>query len=159
MTTNETTAESRQRPYSDEDLRAEATRQHRNLIEDPDYIGVGEQMMDAEVESLLPPDEADDAEGPHWGEILQDEDEFNEAQSAIHGLIRRAANTSAWAIDIGADGLEPDNERALVFQVNGKPFARVHFAFAPDLPDDARDDLVLTIGEELRDRLRNQQQA
>ena len=43
------------RPYTDDDLRAEAARQHAALTEDPDFMGVGEQMQDQEIESLLPP--------------------------------------------------------------------------------------------------------
>ncbi|MDX2628616.1 hypothetical protein QBA57_28750 [Streptomyces scabiei] len=52
-------------PYTDDDLRAEAARQHVALTEDPDFMGVGEQMQGSEIESMLPPKEADGAEGPH----------------------------------------------------------------------------------------------
>lgn len=135
------------RPYTDDDLRAEAARQHAALTEDPDFMGVGEQMQDTEIESLLPPAEADGAEGPHWDELL-DEDQFNEAQRKIHDLINGAADVSEWAVDIGADGLEP-LDAALSMQTSTGPLVRIHFAVRPDMPDDMRNALVEGLGMEI----------
>ncbi|MFC8986895.1 hypothetical protein [Streptomyces sp. NPDC057115] len=135
------------RPYTDDDLRAEAARQHAGLTEDPDFVGVGEQMQDTEIDSLLPPEEADGAEGPHWDELL-DEDQFDEAQRKIHHLISHAADVSEWAINLGADGLEPLFE-TLSAQTDNGPWFRLHFAVRPDMPDDMRRALVEGIGMEI----------
>jgi hypothetical protein len=140
------------RPYTDEDLRAEAARQHATLTEDPDFVGVGEQMQDTEIDSLLPPEEADGAEGPHWDELL-DEDQFDEAQRKIHHLISHAADVSEWAVNLGADGLQPDGH---TLQLGSKeagdddseqPFVRMHFAFHPDATDAERDRFVMELSK------------
>ncbi|MGW4043018.1 hypothetical protein [Streptomyces sp. NPDC004721] len=125
-----------ERPYTDHDLRTEAARQHYIATEDPEFMCVGEQMQDTEIESLLPPEEADGAEAPHWDELL-DEDQFNEAQRKIHGLINGAADVSKWAIDLGADGLEPE-DHTLTVDGDDKPLVRLHCAFSPGLDDQAR---------------------
>jgi hypothetical protein len=134
-----------ERPYTDEDLRAEAARQHAILTEDPDFVGVGEQMADTEIESLLPPAEADGAQGPCWDDAL-DEDQFDEAQRAIHDLITGAADVSEWAVNLGADGLAPYDGQ-LTIDGDAKPIARIHFAFAPDMPEDMRMALVEGVGQ------------
>jgi hypothetical protein len=133
------------RPYTDDDLRTEAARQHATLAEDPDFMGVGEMMQDQEIESLLPPEEADGAEGPHWDDLL-DEDQFNEAQRKVHDLITGAADVSEWAINLGADGLEPSDEHVISLGADEKPIARIHFAFEPGMPDNMRTSLVQGIG-------------
>jgi hypothetical protein len=139
-------------PYTDDDLRAEAARQHAVLTEDPDFVGVGEQMQDSEIESLLPPAEADGAEGPHWDDVL-DEDQFHEAQRAVHRLISHAADVSRWAVNLGADGLEPDDH---TFQLGTQgtgdndpevPFVRLHFAFHPDATADERDHFAIKLAK------------
>ncbi|MFI0530282.1 hypothetical protein ACH3XX_09560 [Streptomyces scabiei] len=135
------------RPYTDDDLRAEATRQHVALTEDPDFMGVGEQMQGSEIDSLLPPEEADDAEGPHWDEAL-DEDQFSDAQRRIHGLISNAADVSEWAVHLGADGLEPLPEQ-LTAHTDYSPWFRLHFAVRPDMPDDMRRALVEGVAIEI----------
>jgi hypothetical protein len=133
-------------PYTDEDLRTEAARQHATLTEDPDFMGVGEQMQDTEIESLLPPEEADGAEGPHWDELL-DQDQFGEAQQKIHDLINGAADVSEWAINLGADGLQPSDDHVITLDGDGKPIARIHFAFEPGMPEEMRTALVQGIGQ------------
>ncbi|WP_030319662.1 hypothetical protein [Streptomyces flavochromogenes] len=128
------------RPYTDDDLRAEAARQHAALIEDPDFVGVGEQMADTEIDSLLPPAEADGAQGPCWDDAL-DEDQFDEAQRAVHDLINGAADVSEWAVNLGADGLEPSDQQLHI----GDSRVRIHFAFAPDMSEVDRRDFVALI--------------
>ncbi|MCP3817806.1 hypothetical protein NLX86_06550 [Streptomyces sp. A3M-1-3] len=131
-------------PYTEDDLRAEATSQLATLGEDPDFMGVGEQMEDDVVTST----EADG--GKTWGELLPFEadrgEAFNAAQRRIHDLINGAADVSDWAVNLGADGLEPD-EHQLGFSAGDRPIVRIHFAFAPELTDDAREALVRGIGE------------
>ena len=137
------------RPYTDEDLRAEAARQHTALTEDPDYMGVGEQMadqfvryevVDPEHGGLMPVPGA-----PRWNEL--DEDQFDEAQRKIHDLINGAAYVSEWAIDLGADGLDPSDEHVITIGADDKPLIRVHFAFEPSMPEEMRNAFVLGIGQ------------
>lgn len=128
-------------PYTDADLRAEAARQHETLAEDPDFMGVGEMMEDAEITSQMPEEDEDgttdpDAKGWTWSELL-DEDQFDAAQRQIHDLINGAADTSAWAVNLGADGLEPD-EHELTWPTGGQPAVRLHLAYHPELPPGAR---------------------
>ncbi|WP_112469438.1 hypothetical protein [Streptomyces triticisoli] len=123
-------------PYTDEDLRVEAACQHATLTEDPDFMGVGEQMDDDIVAST----ENEDG-GKTWSELLPFETDsgkaYNAVQRKIHALINGAADLSKWAVDLGADGLEPENH-TLTVDGDGKPLVRLHCAFSPDLDDRAR---------------------
>lgn len=124
------------RPYTDADLRHEAASQHAALTEDPDFGSVGEGMQDAYVGSTLNGDD-----GHTWAELLPYEadggEAYNAAQRKIHDLVS-GADVSEWAVNLGADALEPD-PRALDA---GKSRVRIHFAFAPDISDDDRADLI-----------------
>jgi len=137
-------------PYTDHDLRAEAARQHAGLTEDPDFMGVGEQLegryvhfevVDAEHGDLMPPPGT-----PRWDEL--DEDEFETAQRKIHDLIDGAADVSEWAVNLGADGLEPLPEQLTARSDNG-PWFRLHFAVRPDMSEAARRALVEGVGAEI----------
>jgi hypothetical protein len=127
------------RPYTDDDLRAEAARQHATLAEDPDYMGVGEQMEDRFVRyEVVDPEHGDltpPPGTPRWNEL--GEHEFDVAQNQIHDLINGAANLSGWAVDIGADGLEPE-EHSMTVKSAGRPIARAYFAFALDVSESMR---------------------
>ena len=137
-------------PYTNADLRAEAARQHAMLTKDPDFMGIGEQMDGTEVPSLTTEDEPGVVEGTTWDEV--DEEQFNEAQRAIHTLITRAANVSDWAVNLGADGLEPTGH-VLSVGAGERTIARVHFAFARDMDDDTRTALVEGLGQAIADAL------
>lgn len=117
------------RPYTDADLRAEAARQHAGLTEDPDFMGVGEQMQGQEVT----PDG-----GVAWDDFR--DETFEAARRSIHDLIAKAADTSRWAVDLGADGLEP-HDRTLTSGGEQTGF-RVHFAFNPGLTDSQRNAVI-----------------
>lgn len=135
-------------PYTEEeDLRHEAARQYAILTEDPDFMGVGEMMQGAEIESMLPPAEADGAEGAHWDDVL-DRDAFDKAQRKIHDLIDCAADVSKWAVDLGADSLE-SSKSCITVNGDDKPIARLHFAFHPDVAAGMRIALVEGIGSAL----------
>ncbi|WP_406419994.1 hypothetical protein [Streptomyces sp. NBC_00842] len=127
-------------PYTEDDLRAEAASQHAGLTEDPEFMCIGEAMDDDIVAST--------EDGPNltWGDLLPDEDAFNTAQKRIRDLIVGAADLSEWAVNLGADGLEPD-EHQLGFAAGTTPIVRIHFAFASGLSAEARDALVQGIGE------------
>ncbi|MEE1813483.1 hypothetical protein PUR59_00220 [Streptomyces sp. SP18ES09] len=47
--------------------------------------------------------------------------------------------------DLGADGLHPYDGQ-LTLDGDDKPIARIHFAFAPDMPEDMRMALVQGVG-------------
>ena len=128
-------------PYTDDDLRAEAARQHASLADDPDFMGVGEQMDGTEV----CPDG-----GVTWDDFSTQT--YETAQRAIHDLIDGAADVSRWAVDLGADGLEP-NGHSLTIGSAEKPVARIHFAFAPDMADDVRTALVEGLAQVIADGL------
>ncbi|KND45337.1 hypothetical protein [Streptomyces stelliscabiei] len=141
------------RPYTDEDLRTEAARQHVALTEDPDFMGVGEQMEDAPV-----PSTEDGDTSLTWTELLVPQgagasyEAFGEAQRQIHDLINGAADVSEWAINLGADGLEPSDEHLITVNAdNGveRPIVRIHFAFEPGMPEEMRTAFVQGIGQAL----------
>lgn len=125
-------------PYTDDDLRTEAGRQHGGLTAGPEFMTVGEVMEDQAIPST----------GRTWADL--DHDAYNQAQRKIHDLLGEAADLGHWAVQLGADGLEPDEECALTFDADGKPFARVLFAFAPDVDDDIRASLVTGLGEAIQ---------
>jgi hypothetical protein len=127
------------RPYTDTDLRAEAARQHATLIEDPDFMGVGEQMQDQEVT----PDG-----GVAWDDFR--DETFEAAQRSIHDLINGAANVSEWAVNLGADNLQPSTEHEITLNA-GRPIARIQFAFEPDMPEEMRTLLVEGIGDAINE--------
>lgn len=144
-------------PYTDTDLRAEAASQYAGLTEDPDFMGVGEAMQDRLVPSTAVEPDSDDT-GSTWEELLPydsgygENEAYNAAQRKIHDFIRGAADVSEWAVDLGADGLEPSTDQVTV---NGddRPIVRVHFAFDPAMPTAARSAVVAGLGQALADLL------
>ncbi|MFF7147535.1 hypothetical protein ACFZAO_05610 [Streptomyces griseoaurantiacus] len=143
------------RPYTDDDLRAEAANQHANLTEDPDFLGIGEQMHGRVIESTvvdLEPETGEPLEmGRAWHHLS--EDQFETAQRKIHDLITGAADLSEWAIDLGADGLKPD-EHQLTWSAGEQPIVRVHFAFHDGMSAESRDYLVTAVGEAVGEEMR-----
>jgi hypothetical protein len=143
------------RPYTDDDLRAEAARQHAALIEDPDFMGVGEQLDGTPIPSTavdLEPETGEPLEMSRAWSHLGDHD-FDEAQQKIHDLITGAADVSGWAVGLGADGLEPD-EHQLTWSAGQQPIVRVHFAFHDGMSAEARDYLVTAVGEAVGEEMR-----
>lgn len=119
-----------ERPYTDDDLRAEAASQHHTATTDHDFMGIGEQMTDETWRSLS-------------------RDDFAKAQDAIDQLLTNAANVSEWAVNLGADGLAPSDEHVITIGADEQPIARIHFAFEPGMDDDMRTALVQGIGQAL----------
>jgi hypothetical protein len=118
-----------ERPYTEDDLRAEAASQHAALLRDPDFMGIGERMDDDSWRSLSP-------------------DDFEAAQRAVDDLLTKAADVSEWAVHLGADGLEPLGEQLTAHTEDG-PWFRLHFAVRPDMPDEMRRALVEGVGGEI----------
>lgn len=127
------------RPYTDDDLRAEAARQLALSAEDPDFMGISERMEGSKIPSR------DDVQ---WDQ-LGDHD-FDTAQRAIDDLLNKAADLSKWAVDLGVDGLEP-SPNVLGIEAGETPLVRVHFAFNTEMPEDARRELVMHLGAAMRD--------
>lgn len=143
------------RPYTDQDLRAEATTQHAGLTEDPDFLSVGEAMCDRLVPSTVVEPDQDDT-GSTWEELLPydsgdgEHEAFNTAQRKIHDLVRGAADVSEWAVNLGADGLEPSSN-IVELKAGDTPIIRVHAAFHPDMDADARNEFTVRLGRFMAD--------
>lgn len=147
-------------PYTINDLIAEAARQHAALTEDPDFVGVGEQMQDSEVASLTPQHttedidgQPNDADGATWQQLLPPEadacEAYDLAQNQIYDLITGAADLSKWAVNLGAHGLEPV-DTALVTSSKGEERVRLHFAFAPDMDESRRQAVIDLVADAIR---------
>jgi hypothetical protein len=126
------------RPYTDDDLRAEAARQLSAHGPSTSPEQVYAAMLDARIESS--------ADGSTWSELL-DAPELDSPANAIRGLIKSAADVSEWAVNLGADGLEPSDEHVITLGADDKPIARIHFAFEPGMPEEMRTALVHGIGQ------------
>lgn len=135
------------RPYTDDDLRTEAARQHKTATEDPDFMGIGEQMDGSEIDSTYYDEAGQRHENGRTWDQLDDED-FEAAQRAVDDLLGKAADVSDWAINLGADGLEPE-DHSITVNGDDRPIARIHFAFEPGMPDEMRTALVEGIGAEI----------
>lgn len=123
------------RPYTDEDLRAAAALMHYALTIAPNP---------ADADSVLSGHAA-------WVHVEVGSDDEDQLRESVVELVSSAANTSEWAVDLGADGLQPDEHQITLGA--GKPIARIHFAFEPDMPDEMRTSLVEGIGEAIADVL------
>lgn len=143
------------RPYTDDDLRTEAARQHYVATIDPDFMGIGEQMDSRFINSTtVDPDPEQGTEpvtGKTWDQL--DRQDFAAAQRAIDDLLSSAADVSTWAINLGADDLEPSDDHVISLGADDKPIARIHFAFEPGMPEDMRTALVQGIGQAIEAHL------
>jgi hypothetical protein len=125
-------------PYTDADLRAEAAHQHSGLTEDPDFMGVGEQMEDSFVPSLRAEDSVPSL-ATTWSAAL-DGDDYGDAQRKIHDLINGAADVSEWAVDLGAAGLTETVTHGWYCQGRGWELA-VQIAHRPQIKPEVRDEV------------------
>lgn len=113
------------RPYTDDGLRSLAARIHAAAARDTDNL-------------------IRRAATRQWGQQLPAH-EIDEACDALVGVLDNAADVSRWAVDLGADDLVPSTEHEITVNA-GRPIARIHFAFEPDMPEDMRTNLVEGIG-------------
>ncbi|MGW5123234.1 hypothetical protein ACWEQ7_04065 [Streptomyces sp. NPDC004069] len=138
-------------PYTDDDLRAEAAAQYATLAESPEFMCVGEQMDDDIVAST----DGQDG-GKTWSELLPFEadggEAYNTAQRKIHALINGGADVSEWAVDLGADGLEP-SPNVLNLDGDGHPLVRLHMAFHPDMSERDRQRFGLALAHVMANAL------
>ncbi|MFH9823060.1 hypothetical protein [Streptomyces bobili] len=115
-------------PYTDNDLRTEAARLLASAARDAD-------------------DRIRPAVQRKWGEQATPE-VIDEACDELVSLLDRAADVSEWAVNLGADGLEP-LDSLLSMQTNSGPLCRIHFAVRPDMPEEMRRALVEGVAMEI----------
>lgn len=127
-----------EQPYTPADLTAEAARQHHALTQNPNVLG---QMLDATIPSTIV---EDGDTGLTWDEALNC-GQFDEPARAITDLIRGAADVSAWAVQLGADRLQPE-DHTLSVDGDGRPLVRLHCAFAPEVDNAARVAFMSLVG-------------
>ncbi len=137
-----------EQPYTTADLHTEAARQHAALTKTSFATTVLGQMLDATILSTLV---QNGDTGLTWDEALNC-GEFDAPRDAIHDLITGAADVSAWAVQLGADGLQPE-DHSITIKAAERPLARIHFAFEPGMSDDMRTALVEGISQSLADHL------
>jgi len=131
--------------YNDADLRTEAAICLLALSTTPDVADIRRWLPGAYVESHR----EDDGSGHTWGDLL-DENGIGEVASKVHALIEGAPDVTRWAINLGADGLEPDHHTIQLGVDPGdgdRPRIRMHFAFHPDMPDADRDHFVMALSK------------
>lgn len=128
-----------ERPYTNDDLRAEAARQIKYALDNVDTDG----LLEASAYRL--------SDGTAWEAL--DEHEWRTALDEVDSLVEGAADVSEWAVSLGADGLEPD---AHTFQLGAQnpgdddpdePFVRLHFAFNPAATGEDRDRFVMRLAK------------
>ncbi|WP_428956163.1 hypothetical protein [Streptomyces sp. cg35] len=120
------------RPYTDDDLRAEAAREIKYALDNVDTDG----LLEASTYRLT--------DGTAWEEL--DEDQWHTALRAVDALVEDAADVSEWAVNLGADDLEPSSHHVDIAE--DRPLVRIHFAFHPDMPDDIRQRVIAAVRDE-----------
>jgi hypothetical protein len=120
-------------PYTKADLRAEAARQHATLTQDPDFLGIGEQMEGHKIPSR----------GDFQWDQLSDDD-YDAARAAVDDLLTNAADVSEWAVQLGAAGLTPQPAMGWYVTTSGWDVA-VQVATTDMLTDAARAELLTAI--------------
>jgi hypothetical protein len=130
-----------ERPYTDDDLRAEAGLALDALV----HLPTVEEIVTSLRQSYIPHLHAD-GDLVTWGGLLE-EGGLTEAALQIRDRMAPAAPVGKWAIDLGADGLQPSNDHILTLNAGERPIVRIHFAFEPDMDEDMRTALVQGLGD------------
>lgn len=112
---------------TEDDVRAEAARLHAGAARDAD-------------ERIRP------SVQHRWGSLL-DAEKVDEVCDRVIDTLDRVANTSRWAVDLGADGLEP-HAAFVDIAAKGLTGVRIHFAFHPDMPDGLREAVIDSIRQD-----------
>jgi hypothetical protein len=116
-------------PYTDTDLRAEAAR------------SLGDGMDGLEILVAM-------ADRTPWSAL--DTDDFNTAHGQVLRMVEAAADVSEWAVNLGADGLEPVGANLNIQDTAGDDRVRLHFAFAPDMDKATRQALMERVADVIR---------
>ncbi|MFH8531573.1 hypothetical protein ACH4GE_24520 [Streptomyces tendae] len=131
-------------PYTDTDLRAEAGLALSALVHLPTVEEIAASLRDSYVPHLHA-----DGDEATWGNLLGQEG-LTEAARQIRELMIPAAPVGEWAVNLGADGLQPSTEHAITLNA-GQPIARIHFAFEPGMSEEMRTLLVEGIGDAINE--------
>ena len=118
------------RLYTDDDLRAAAALMHYAMTTEPNPT---------DADAVL-------SGHPAWANVEVGGDEEDQLRESVVELVSGAADVSEWAVNLGADGLEPCDQ---VLNVGAEQRARIHFAFAPDMSEADRRDLISEIAAAL----------
>jgi hypothetical protein len=127
-------------PYTEDDLRAEAARQHASLTADPDFIGVSEMMEGEVIPSTMT--DIGFVEGEQyelcqgWHQLAPEH--FEAAHRSVSDLLDKVINVSEYAIDCGAEGLVPTEHRLVRGVETGVVCAAFHISLDPHLELDQR---------------------
>lgn len=121
--------------YTEEDVRAEAARQYKEILSDSGYTSVGERM---------------DGES-RWRGL--DDDDWDKAANAVEDLLDKVADLSRWAVDMGAEALVPAMEEVTIRDNTGRAIMRVHFAFEPELTRESQTSVMGSVAQHLSNTL------
>lgn len=130
------------RPYTDSDLRTEAAVALAALGTLPTPADIRRSLPDAYIESRRTSESGREAT---WAGVLG-ETGLGVPVGEIHALVEGAADVSEWAVNLGADGLEP-SLHVLNLDGDSKPIVRLHMAFDPAMPEGARQRFGLALAQ------------
>lgn len=139
-------------PYTDADLRAEAASCLSALGALPTAADIRRSLPDTYIDSHRTPASGREAT---WAAVVG-EDGLGVLADEIHALIDGAADVSEWAVNLGADGLQPDGHTLQLGVDPGdgdRPRVRMHFAFHPDMDDARRDQFVMRLSKAVLNNL------
>lgn len=120
-------------PYTDDDLRHEAARQHAEVLRAPDPLEVGDEMQGRPIASR-----AGDTHTVRWGQLSGDD--FHNARNEIHQLLNGAVDVSRWAVNLGVCHLERTTELAWGHGTSWD--LAVQIAHRPGISDDLHNAIV-----------------
>lgn len=67
---------------------------------------------------------------------------------AVQKILNAAPDLTDWAINLGADGLEPSDEHVEITE-GTHIGVRIHFAFDPDLPQEIRQQVINALRQDI----------
>ncbi|WP_405699152.1 hypothetical protein OG209_05485 [Streptomyces sp. NBC_01383] len=135
-----------EKPYTDDDLRAEAASCRQALSSPPTPDDIRRSLPDTYIDSHRTESSGREAT---WAVAVGD-DGLDAAVGEIHALIEGAADVSEWAVNLGADGLEPVGLNLNINDSVGEHRVRLHFAFAPDMDKAKRREVMDLVADAIR---------
>lgn len=123
-------------PYTDEDLRAAAALMHYALTTEPNP---------ADADSVLSGHAA-------WAHVEVGSDEEDQLRESVVELVSGAVDASEWAVNLGADGLEPSSDVINLDNPDG-PFVRIHLAFHPGMAERDRERFTAGLKQTIADAI------
>ncbi|WP_411095930.1 hypothetical protein [Streptomyces sp. 020-2-3H-GM] len=135
-----------EKPYTDEDLRAEAASCLQALSCPPTPDDIRRSLPETYIDSHRTENSGREAT---WGDVLANEG-LGVAVGEIHSLVEGAADVSKWAVNLGADGLEPVGLNLNITNSAGEDRVRLHFAFASDMDKATRNEVIDLVADAIR---------